>query len=296
MKRLLLPAAMTALGVIPACSSGSGPNAGPASSEAATDAQSVAPAVMDSLGLSSNVKTIAFDAASTLPRAPASARSQADCAGAVREPVSAAARDVAGAGWGVTGEGTIGAYQVISFAGSFEPGTSGSCYVGKGNLAVFEGGKLRAIAYARSGSETTIGHIEPFGNGDLRIWDGELLPQPIADLRRTEQGLAIGKLSRQERTCGGVVPAINERPITQARKALIASGWRPVDHGAPEDRADRREKDLATLGVIEVESCSGTGFGYCSFDYERAGAALSVTTAGDNEDPSVSDYAVKCRS
>ena len=296
MKRLLLPAAMTALGLISACSSGAGPDAGPTPSEAATDAQGDAPAVQDSLSLSSTVTTIAFDAASTLPKAPASARSQADCAGTVREPVSAAARDVARAGWGVTGEGTVGAYQVISFAGSFEPGTSGSCYVGKGNLAVFDAGKLRAIAYARSGSETTIGRIEPFGKGDLRIWDGELLPQPIADLRRTGKGLAIGKLASQERTCGGVVPGINERPITQARKALIAAGWKPVNHGAAEDRADEREKDLAKLGVIEVESCSGTGFGYCSFDYEQAGAALAVTTVGDNEDPSVADYAVKCRS
>jgi hypothetical protein len=48
------------------------------------------------------------------------------------------------------------------------------------------------------------------------------------------------------------------------------------------------------MGVTEVASCSGTGFAFCSYDYKRPEAALAVTTVGDNEDPSVAEYAVRC--
>lgn len=290
-----LPAAMTALALVSACSSGKGnPAADATASQGPSSAAADAAVAEDSPAFSSEVNGIAFNAVTALPKAPPSAATQTECPGVVMAPKSAVARAVAKAGWGVTGEGRIGDYQLVSFAGSFEAGTSGSCHVGKGNVAVFQGTDLRAIAYGRSGSGDAIGHIEPFGKGGIRIWHGDLLPEPVADMRVAGTGLVIGKLAAEERTCGGVVPRINEMPITRARKALLAAGWTPVDHGGPEGRADERERALAERGVVEVEGCSGTGFGYCSFDYQRAGASLAVTTVGDGEDPTVSDYGVKC--
>nr|KIS30036.1 hypothetical protein TQ38_24960 [Novosphingobium sp. P6W] len=248
----------------------------------------------ENAGFTSEIRELAFDPVSQLPRAPASAASRSECAGQVIDAKSAAARAVAGAGWGVTGEAKVGDYQLVSFAGSFEPGTSGSCFVSKGNVGVFEGTTLRAVAYAGSGSKETIGRIQPFGKDGARIWHGDIVPAPIADIRRSAQGLVIGKLAAEEQTCGGSVPTINEMPITRARKELIAGGWSPVNHGTPDDRIDEREQALAQLGVTEVDSCSGTGFGYCSFDYRKGKAKLGVTTVGDNEDPSVSNYGVQC--
>lgn len=299
MKRLLLPVAVTTLSVLSACSSEKG-DAGAAAtasrdpaSEMASDAASE-PAAEDAASFASEIKTIAFDSVAALPRAPASAASQSECEGFVRSPQSAGGRAVAKAGWGITGEGRLGAYQVVSFAGSFEPATSGSCVVGKGNVAIFEGDQLRAIAYGRSGTPQMIGHIEKFGKDGLRIWDGDIVPAPVADMRVTDNGLVIGQLAAQERTCGGAVPKINGMPITRARVALIGAGWKPVNHGGPADRIDDRERELVEKGVVEVDSCSGTGFGYCAYDYTRTDARLAVTTVGDGEDPTVSDYSVSC--
>jgi hypothetical protein len=297
MKQLFLPTAMSALAMLAACSSGDhgrGSDASDTASEAATGVMSEAAMAEKNAGFTSEVRELAFDPVSQLPKAPASAASRSECAGQVIDAKSAAAREVAKAGWGVTGEAKLGAYQLVSFAGSFEPGTSGSCFVSKGNIGVFEGTALRAIAYARSSSKETIGRIQPFGKDGARIWHGDIVPAPIADIRRSAQGLVIGKLAAEEKTCGGAVPTINDMPITHARKALIAAGWTPANHGVPDDHIDEREQALALLGVTEVESCSGTGFGYCSFDYRKGKAKLGVTTVGDNEDPTVSDYGVSC--
>ncbi|MEE4451562.1 hypothetical protein [Novosphingobium resinovorum] len=297
MKQLFLPAAMSALALMTACSAGDHAPGGDASdpaSEAATGVMSEAAMAEENAGFTSEVRELAFDPVSQLPKAPASAASRSECAGQVIDAKSAAARVVAEAGWGVTGEAKVGAYQLVSFAGSFEPGTSGSCFVSKGNIGVFEGTRLRAIAYARSGGKETIGRIQPFGKDGARIWHGDIVPAPIADIRRSARGLVLGKLAAEEQTCGGAVPAINDMPITRARKALIAAGWTPVNHGGPDDRIDEREQALAQLGVTEVDSCSGTGFGYCRFDYRKGKATLGVTTVGDDEAPNVSDYGVSC--
>lgn len=294
MKRFSLFLTLSALALTSACSSGEGyAGADATTSATAEDAGASGSAEPETAKFTSDVKALAFDAVTQLPKAPADAEDQ--CGVAITAK-SAAARAVTKAGWGITAEERIGRYQAVSFAGSFENGTSGSCYVSKGNVAVFEGDQLRAIAYARSGSEVTIGRIEPFGKTGLRIWDGDFLPHPVADIQVTETGLGIVKPAAREMTCGGVVPGIDGKPITKARAALIAAGWKPVDHGSADQRSDPREQDLVKLGAVEVDSCSGTGFGYCAFDYERAGARLSVTTVGDNEDPKVSDSGVKCAS
>ncbi len=283
------------MGLISACSAGHGDH------EAATTAsQSVSSAVpekaaaAEASGFVSQIKDMSFSAATALPKAPASAASQADCGGFALSPQSSAARALAAAGWGVTGEGRIGAYQIVSFAGGFEPATSGTCEVSKGHLAVYQGGRLVALAAMRAGAKADIGHIAGFGKVGLRIWDGDVVPMPLADLRLTDQGLVIGTLAAEEQTCGGAVPRIDHLPVTRARARLIAAGWSPINHGGPGHRSDSREADLARKGVIEVESCSGTGFGFCSYGYKRGAAVLSVTTFGDGEDPIVSDDAVRC--
>ncbi|GAB1362101.1 hypothetical protein MASR1M32_13370 [Rhodobacter sp.] len=57
--------------------------------------------------------------------------------------------------------------------------------------------------------------------------------------------------------------------------------------------------DIAARGVTEVEDCSGTGFGFCSYLYVGPAGGLSVITAGEIWDgglPTVTGYAMTCAS
>jgi hypothetical protein len=297
MKQLILPVALATLTLVSACSSSKDDAKKAEASEAAQATATGEVAEEGGDAFTSNVAGVSFNAVAKLPKAPASASTQSECNGFVKAPQSPAARLVAKAGWGVTGEGRIGKYRAVSFAGSFEPSTSGSCYIGKGNVAIFDGETLVAIAYAPSSGKLTIANVLPFEEDSLRIWDGDAVPAPVADIRVVDgKGLVIQKLAAKELACGGgtPIPNIYGMPITKARKLLAKSGWETVGNGDAAGREDEREADLAAMGVTEVASCSGTGFAFCSYDYKRPEAALAVTTVGDNEDPSVAEYAVRC--
>ena len=89
-----------------------------------------------------------------LPRAPATAAGEArtTCQHLLSAPQTPAGHQVADAGWAVTGEATIGPYQAVSFVGSFQQGTSGSCQFGEGNIGLFRNTELIAIAYVPAAS------------------------------------------------------------------------------------------------------------------------------------------------
>lgn len=249
----------------------------------------------------SEVKGLAIAPAGTIPKAPPSAAAREFCEHLTLSPKSPAGRLVAGRGWAVTGETRLpGGNQAVSFVGRFEPGTSGSCLASEGNVAVFRDESLLAIAYAPRGAKDTIARVVPLGDGNARIWSGDYLSQPLADLRIENGGLliALAPLAAEERLCGGtaVVPNIYGLPIDTARKALGARGWTPVRGEIGTDRARYgREFGLIERGIPEVESCSGTGFGYCAFGYRGPAGTLSVSTVGDDEFPAVSGYGVTCR-
>ncbi|MDZ3832568.1 MAG: hypothetical protein U0S50_12255 [Sphingopyxis sp.] len=230
-----------------------------------------------------------------LPRAPRAATRDA-CDWKQTEPRSAPGKQVAAAGWGVTNDLAVGRFQAVSFAGSFDPGTSGSCEIRDGNVAIFDGGHLIALAYVRRSTARSIGFAAPLEGGALRLWDGDILPQPLADIRISKARMTVGPVAAADRVCGGkaVVPNIYGQPINKARIALQAHGWTPVPGGTSINRTDPREAELARRGVPEVTGCSGTGFGFCAFEYQRQGATLSVTTAGEDMFPSVSAYNADC--
>lgn len=253
------------------------------------------------LQVRSEVKSLAIVLARDVPKAPPAASDRDSCGHLTITPSTAAGRLVASRGWAVTGEAPLPTGgQAVSFAGKFEPGTSGSCLVSEGNVAVFRGGTLLAIAYAPRASKETIGKIVPLADGHARIWGGDFLSQPIADLRVENDGylLALAPLAAEETVCGGgaVLPNIYGMAIDRARKVLESKGWTPVQGAIGKNRNEQgREIDLVERGILEVESCSGTGFGYCSFGYRNSAGTLSVTTVGDGEFPSVSGYGATCR-
>ena len=62
--------------------------------------------------------------------------------------------------------------------------------------------------------------------------------------------------------------------ILEANRHLIANGWRP----APEKTPTPEERRLASVTLESLSACSGTGVGFCRFDYRRDLQRLSVLT------------------
>ncbi|PXW63791.1 hypothetical protein [Methylobacterium sp. B4] len=249
------------------------------------------------LRVASSVEGVVVTPLSSLPKAPADPGERELCAHFLKTPQSAAGRQVSAAGWAVTSEARIGRFQAVGFAGRFTQGTSGSCEIAAGNVGIFDGETLRAIVYAPKTPARSIGRAVPFGRDGLRLWDGGLLPLPLADLRLDgADGLGVVPLAPLETFCDGksLVPNVYSQPITRAREALRQLGWNPVKGPAP-DHPQSREAELMKRGVVEVDGCSGTGFGYCSYGYESPAAILSLATVGDADDPAVSSYDVRCR-
>ena len=76
---------------------------------------------------------------------------------------------------------------------------------------------------------------------------------------------------------------------TEARRSLIALGWRPVT--LPD--ADRCSKgDMRCQGRPEMAACSGTGLARCLFTWRKGETLIEVGTYGE-EEPIVD--AVRCR-
>ncbi len=67
----------------------------------------------------------------------------------------------------------------------------------------------------------------------------------------------------------------------QARKALMNSGWQAVELSPNRDRFGAMDY-LIQLGYNEVESCSGTGMGFCRLNFTNAnGRQLAVVTVNN---------------
>ncbi|WP_198088259.1 Stk1 family PASTA domain-containing Ser/Thr kinase [Variovorax sp. E3] len=243
----------------------------------------------------SELKDIRMKAIASLPKAVGSSTDRNGCPWRVIQPKSAAARLVAAQGWAVMADVPLGAYRAVSFAGQMEAGTSGTCNITQGNVAVFDGDKLLALAYGKSADDAAIGNLTALEGGAVRVWDGDIVGSPVGDLRVEVDGtVRLGKLADEESVCKGQakVPNVYGMPIDKARKALADKGWKPV---RIKPDGESRQAGLIKRGIVEVESCSGTGLAYCSFSYAGAAGALSIVTAGEKGLPNVVGYDVKCR-
>lgn len=236
-----------------------------------------------------------------LPNAPKDNGDRNFCSNLIIDAASAAGRDVEKQGWAVTGEVPLGEFQAVSFVGKFEAGTSGTCALSDGNVGIFHGRQLVAIAYAGKNSSISIGKVISFGTNGVRIFNGELLEMTVADMRLAgTSGLVVTPPALQEKVCDGsaTVPFIERLPIDIARDMLAENGWNPVDLTNANTRSAGQAQSIAKLGIVEVEDCSGTGFGYCRYDYRNTAGDLSVTTAGEvisnGTLPWVVGYGVNC--
>ena len=115
----------------------------------------------------------------------------------------------------------------------------------------------------------------------------------VADLFYDGNVARVQHITSIEPFCNGIapVPNIYGKDIRSARKLLKNYGWKTENTEA--DQSDSIAKELSSEGIAEVDSCSGTGFGFCNFDYQREGGiSLNVVTMG--EDFTVTDYGAHC--
>jgi hypothetical protein len=274
----------------------------PAHGQAVSNAGSQVPAGAGAdaaeLTLASKVNAIRITAVSTLPSKDGDTSDASSCSQFIHAPTSTGARAVRDAGWLVTGQAQVGGYQAVSFVGGLRAGTSGTCQLDDGNVALFKAGAIRAIVYGRKGVPNAIGMIRADA-GVVKIHDGDVLHQPVALLRVADDGaVSVDPLPASESVCNGAatVPTILNMPINKARDVLANAGWSHAPRARPmREVEDPRAFDLASRGVSEVDSCSGTGMGYCNFAYKGPAGSLSVTTVGDDEWPTVARYGVTCK-
>lgn len=235
----------------------------------------------------------------TLPAAPQPGADRAACAHLLLDrPATPAGQRLAQLGWGVTAEEPLGGWTAVSFVSGYGAGTSGSCELSDGNIGLFQGDQLQILVYATDRPATQIGHLVPFGQGGLRLFSGDFLPQPVADLRVLgTDGLIITQPALEEKVCGGraVLPYLYGLPIDMARQLLAEAGWQPAPPAEPLDFGIAQ--DLAA-SVPEVQACAGTGFGFCAFNYTGPAGRLDVTTVGEGAEdgslPQVADYVAEC--
>ncbi|MEV8469821.1 PASTA domain-containing protein [Ralstonia sp. UNC404CL21Col] len=257
--------------------------------------QAAAQTGMPALRVVSELKDIRMKAVAALPKAGGDAGDRDSCPQLVIKPKSPAAKQVAAQGWAVMADVPLGAFRAVSFAGQMQAATSGTCNVTQGNVAVFQNDKLVALAYGKSAEDPAIGALTPLEGGAVRVWDGDISPLPVGDLRVDSDGtLRLSKVADEDAVCQGraLVPNVYNMSIDKARKALADKGWKPVKGGAS---PEPRQAALVKRGIGEANSCAGTGLAYCDFNYVGPAGKLTLTTVGEDDLPHVAGYDVRCR-
>lgn len=263
----------------------------------AFSASAAAPAVR------SEVKGLHIAARDALPapREPQVLEEGHFCRMQVTEPKTTAGRAVAARGWYVTSEVQAGGYTSVGAFSRGGEGTSGTCFIADGNVFVFRGPALAAIVYGDPPEDEYVGGLIGGVAGTtlpdrVRITDRTSPDFAQTDLRLGADAIEVVPVAERETFCDGlVIPNLRGKDIPEARKILAREGWRPAPPEAPEEAGYDAATGYRAGGMPEFETCSGTGYGFCAVNYERAdGAQLRVTTVGD-EPPTVSAYDVQCK-
>lgn len=259
----------------------------------------IQPAYAQQVELESQREGLRIVAITELPDNPRPMPDETDCFGVFTKPQSPGATRVVSGAWGLTGEEVQGGMTFVSFVGRAENGTSGTCLLQDGNVGIFRGDQLVALVYAEAVLDRDIGKIRALPPAGIRIWDGDYMQAPLADLHVDQGGrITVGPIAKRDLFCDGDIslPSLFGLPILEARELLLEEGWQPAP--SAEEPSSDWVREIAANGVPEVEDCAGTGFGQCRFSYTRQPAqSLGVITAGEwgeGPSPSVVDYGVSC--
>jgi len=249
----------------------------------------------------SQLDQIHIVALEALPQAPASSTNE--CVDIWREPDTAAGKVIAAHGWTVTSEVPLDGFTLVGFYSDARLGTSSMCFIKDGNVAVYRDTTLLAIVYGpeqpraeadQHVSPTAVVASTPIPH-TARLWSSPGGGRPAADLFIAKQRIQVQAVADREPVCdgGAAIPDLHGMPITEARQRLLATGWTPVP-GPADSRQYEPVKSLYQQGVTEVQDCSGTGLGYCSFHYQRDDEHTDLSVSSVGEEFRVDDYNAEC--
>jgi hypothetical protein len=252
----------------------------------------------EGLDLISKIHDIEAGLLSDLPANRADVSESEFCQVIIGDPRTLAGSRVMQLQWKVTDEPESGDLTFVSFVGKVEPGNSGSCRLSEGNIGIFCGDSLQELIYAGKEARQGIGSIQVLEGERLRIWDGDYLSTPLADLQIVDGNLVIlGNVADRDTFCGGAASAPNIfcLPVHFAPRLLLAEGWQPAQSG---DAASATYIMKMMRVLPELQECSGTGFDFCAWEYTKGtGQVLCVVTAGEANDgssPAVTGFQVAC--
>ena len=198
-------------------------------------------------------------------------------------------------GWGILSEVKLAKYHFIAFAGSFSRGTSSTCSISQSNIAIFDQDNLLGIIYFDASDASLIGSIRLMDAGFIRVFSGDTIQMPVADIHLSLNGFELKTISALTAYCNGtsIVPSVFGKDIIEARNELINYGFEPIE--AIEPSLPVWRMNLIDDGIREVDACSGSGYSFCKFRYKNENSSLNLITAGDDAFPSVVRIGVNCK-
>ena len=189
--------------------------------------------------------------------------------------------DIIKKGWAILSESQLDQYELIAFAGKFEVETSATCYVTESAIAIFDNGSLLGVIYLEGRDDVLIGHFEKMDDGFLRLYSGDPLQVPVADLNIHTNGLKLDPISKRPlRYCGKktVIPNTLGMTIQDARDKLWTSGFDRIEH----EQEPESYTSKTYPGINELVGCS-LGIPWCYFEYEDKHSKVTLRTLGSAE-------------
>ena len=257
------------------------------------------------LRIESELKEYSFTSVHRLQRSPEMPERPEYCSQYRAEKLSPLAFSVEKLGWIVTSVAPLARFQAVTFVSGFNPGTSGLCLARNANIAVFDGNELVALAYAKSklgpaleSDPAPLGVVEPLEDGMGLLIRTDPPGIPVGEFHVAGEKLRLTARAMTHANCRGsaIVPDIYGKGIDTARRMLFTQDWKP-ERPAEGPEVGDMAREMSEKGLIEAEMCSGTGFGYCSWNYRGKAGVLHVVTVGGDSAPSantVSSFNVEC--
>jgi len=259
---------------------------------------SVGNAGSNNLEVVNEVTELKFSYLKTIPMGPLpSDFDRGWCNDSIIEPVTLNGKIISAKSWGVLSEQSLGPFEFVSFAGEFKDGLSGSCIISQGNVAIFKAGELVGVIYTSSKDDQLIGKLWIAEGGVLQLSTPR--SSPWADIKILKDKIQIEYRASVQSFCNGavIVPNVVGEPIREARQSLIEFAWEPIIQ--TEEVVLSFVEEMRQSRIVETIDCAGTGFGYCSFEYENANASLYVTTSEQTVPVGYDDvvlyYGVSCK-
>lgn len=82
---------------------------------------------------------------------------------------------------------------------------------------------------------------------------------------------------------------VEGQEYAEARTMILADGWEPVASPG-QNRVEECGSREPCEAYPETVSCSGTGEGFCAFEFAKGGRTLNVVTRGD--EPTLAHWSI----